>query len=241
MVFFGIFFFFFNDTPTTEIYTLSLHDALPILLALGRANRHGRYFFHRLLNFVAAAPCLIYEHVMHDREQPRPQIASRAPKIELVPGALQGVLNQVVRDVAVAHERAGVAPQPGDVLDDESTIHLLRILARGRLFRERFARWEPRGYARTPSLPGEGCRLYSLPSPKKENLRYKRAAWRIYSAGCGSLRGILPGAAWVNTRPAPAIPVREARFRRAGNERGWLRHPRLRSLQREDHPRRPAM
>src|SRR5215203_7216274 len=26
-----IFFFFFNDTATTEIYTLSLHDALPIL------------------------------------------------------------------------------------------------------------------------------------------------------------------------------------------------------------------
>src|SRR6266487_3376460 len=27
------FFFFFNDTATTEIYTLSLHDALPILMA----------------------------------------------------------------------------------------------------------------------------------------------------------------------------------------------------------------
>src|SRR5256885_10770255 len=26
------FFFFFNDTATTEIYTLSLHDALPIYL-----------------------------------------------------------------------------------------------------------------------------------------------------------------------------------------------------------------
>src|SRR5438046_9513048 len=25
-----VLFFFFNDTPTTEIYTLSLHDALPI-------------------------------------------------------------------------------------------------------------------------------------------------------------------------------------------------------------------
>src|SRR2546430_13968278 len=25
-----LFFFFFNDTATTEIYTLSLHDALPI-------------------------------------------------------------------------------------------------------------------------------------------------------------------------------------------------------------------
>src|SRR2546430_7208384 len=27
-----VFFFFFNDTATTEIYTLSLHDALPISL-----------------------------------------------------------------------------------------------------------------------------------------------------------------------------------------------------------------
>src|SRR5216683_5551377 len=30
MVFQSFFFFFFNDTATTEIYTLSLHDALPI-------------------------------------------------------------------------------------------------------------------------------------------------------------------------------------------------------------------
>src|SRR5260221_222407 len=28
-------FFFFNDTATTEIYTLSLHDALPISTAVG--------------------------------------------------------------------------------------------------------------------------------------------------------------------------------------------------------------
>ena len=27
----NFFFFFFNDAATTEIYTLSLHDALPIL------------------------------------------------------------------------------------------------------------------------------------------------------------------------------------------------------------------
>src|SRR5260221_5315430 len=27
-----VFFFFFNDTATTEIYTLSLHDALPICI-----------------------------------------------------------------------------------------------------------------------------------------------------------------------------------------------------------------
>src|SRR3712207_8683240 len=30
-IYFGIY-FFFNDTATTEIYTLSLHDALPILM-----------------------------------------------------------------------------------------------------------------------------------------------------------------------------------------------------------------
>src|SRR6266567_9404932 len=28
--YYSCFFFFFNDTATTEIYTLSLHDALPI-------------------------------------------------------------------------------------------------------------------------------------------------------------------------------------------------------------------
>src|SRR2546427_9345047 len=42
-----IIFFFFNDTATTEIYTLSLHDALPICpllqgLLLGRHDRIGR-------------------------------------------------------------------------------------------------------------------------------------------------------------------------------------------------------
>src|SRR5256885_5978273 len=37
------FFFFFNDTATTEIYTLSLHDALPISLQApdGRGARRS--------------------------------------------------------------------------------------------------------------------------------------------------------------------------------------------------------
>src|SRR3712207_8798084 len=38
-----MFVFFFNDTATTEIYTLSLHDALPILIdALDRDLVHVR-------------------------------------------------------------------------------------------------------------------------------------------------------------------------------------------------------
>src|SRR3712207_7533499 len=35
-------FFFFNDTATTEIYTLSLHDALPILSVVTTAS--GAHF-----------------------------------------------------------------------------------------------------------------------------------------------------------------------------------------------------
>src|SRR3712207_8631059 len=35
-------FFFFNDTATTEIYTLSLHDALPICPLLARAEGGAR-------------------------------------------------------------------------------------------------------------------------------------------------------------------------------------------------------
>src|SRR2546426_2712521 len=38
------FFFFFNDTATTEIYTLSLHDALPIS-ELRRKRGRGRIRF----------------------------------------------------------------------------------------------------------------------------------------------------------------------------------------------------
>src|SRR3989442_10920025 len=34
-----VFFFFFNDTATTEIYTLSLHDALPICDGGARRRR----------------------------------------------------------------------------------------------------------------------------------------------------------------------------------------------------------
>src|SRR2546430_5597687 len=34
-------FFFFNDTATTEIYTLSLHDALPICISASRCLTAG--------------------------------------------------------------------------------------------------------------------------------------------------------------------------------------------------------
>src|SRR6266853_5462004 len=37
------FFFFFNDTATTEIYTLSLHDALPISFSHGTQDLYPTF------------------------------------------------------------------------------------------------------------------------------------------------------------------------------------------------------
>src|SRR3712207_9282251 len=61
--------FFFNETATTEIYTLSLHDALPICNALGRlpgcqvlagglasgGRAHARAVPQEILNFSLVA------------------------------------------------------------------------------------------------------------------------------------------------------------------------------------------
>src|SRR2546425_2004436 len=41
------YFFFFNDTATTEIYTLSLHDALPI----SREGLDGAYGFYEAIDY----------------------------------------------------------------------------------------------------------------------------------------------------------------------------------------------
>src|SRR3712207_7964346 len=43
-----MFFFFFNDTATTEIYTLSLHDALPIYLTGDRGRGYTLHLANRL-------------------------------------------------------------------------------------------------------------------------------------------------------------------------------------------------
>src|SRR3712207_7403200 len=60
MVLCGCRLFFFNDTATTEIYTLSLHDALPICIRLRgpvdrRATRRGRRPSRRALRRHARA------------------------------------------------------------------------------------------------------------------------------------------------------------------------------------------
>src|SRR2546430_4023723 len=96
------FFFFFNDTATTEIYTLSLHDALPISsdMASVQKSRISR-----------PRPLLQSMH----RRDPRDGNAgsTRSPRAEQMPcflqpagveiGLQQGELDQVVLRAAAAN------------------------------------------------------------------------------------------------------------------------------------------
>src|SRR2546430_12016708 len=61
------FFFFFNDTATTEIYTLSLHDALPICVAVFSFFLFG--FSSLILGVVMAADVLVLVLVAADRSE----------------------------------------------------------------------------------------------------------------------------------------------------------------------------
>src|SRR5947207_10426679 len=59
-----LFFFFFNDTATTEIYTLSLHDALPI------SNRPRR-FCRRPTSGAPQTPPGLFRTGFQDRKSTR--------------------------------------------------------------------------------------------------------------------------------------------------------------------------
>src|SRR3989475_10997059 len=76
-------FFFFNDTATTEIYTLSLHDALPLVLRPGlRLSKpmrtKERPHQARCVDTVAGAP----DDPSRQRRAPGPRVASSFNGIE---------------------------------------------------------------------------------------------------------------------------------------------------------------
>src|SRR5256885_7184815 len=75
-----IFIFFFNDTATTEIYTLSLHDALPIFTRTGLTLGTPQYMApeqasgERVLDArvdVYALGAVLHEMVAGDRKSTR--------------------------------------------------------------------------------------------------------------------------------------------------------------------------
>src|SRR3712207_8191547 len=65
-------FFFFNDTATTEIYTLSLHDALPIYGHAGGQREHAGHD-RRLEAEAGDDPRSHHHHQHHDRGGHRQQ------------------------------------------------------------------------------------------------------------------------------------------------------------------------
>ena len=81
---FVLLFFFFNDTATTEIYTLSLHDALPILLQPSGQQKDPE----------SGSLLLFFPIWVHGRVRPavHPPIAggntARSCKKALLPGAV---------------------------------------------------------------------------------------------------------------------------------------------------------
>src|ERR1039457_312946 len=69
-------FFFFNDTATTEIYTLSLHDALPIFQAVGHRVVHGMKH---------TAPEVVTQELLDELHRIRPYDPEHLPReIELI-------------------------------------------------------------------------------------------------------------------------------------------------------------
>src|SRR2546430_14953454 len=62
-------FFFFNDTATTEIYTLSLHDALPICLDVVVRRHRANGDFVALLTNVAKIRNRSEEHTSELQSQ----------------------------------------------------------------------------------------------------------------------------------------------------------------------------
>src|SRR5947209_13482828 len=70
-----LFFFFFNDTPTTEIYTLSLHDALPIFINCTGHNIpwskrfSGIVFVHKFLSISCFQNAAKASHCFADRSE----------------------------------------------------------------------------------------------------------------------------------------------------------------------------
>src|SRR2546430_7581731 len=69
-----MFFFFFNDTATTEIYTLPLHDALPISLAVV-PGKHSRHRVQRR-GVISTIRGVRYRDSWHPREATQRQIGN---------------------------------------------------------------------------------------------------------------------------------------------------------------------
>src|SRR3712207_9254314 len=96
------FVFFFNDTATTEIYTLSLHDALPISRRLGLAQVHPQRGWEAL------------RRIGWSIQAPRPRHAREAAPAEQATfkGGSKGRARRAKRHILAVPSRAGPRDGP---------------------------------------------------------------------------------------------------------------------------------
>src|SRR2546430_17268294 len=88
-------FFFFNDTATTEIYTLSLHDALPIWIL--DSNRLGSVSSMGIAELEFAARDRVFVNRVSDCAYPRLGIRHHAARSEEHTSELQSQSKLVCR------------------------------------------------------------------------------------------------------------------------------------------------
>ena len=76
-----------------------------------------RHRCHRL-EMALGAPRLVDEQMVHDREQPAARQIAGRPALHPRQRPLEAVLHEIVGCIAVAQQRARIAAQPWDLVDD---------------------------------------------------------------------------------------------------------------------------
>src|SRR2546427_2683594 len=97
-------FFFFNDTATTEIYTLSLHDALPISIGEEQANdtKHEEHRYRRVVEHREDRECPHYEEGVENGDRKSTRLNSSHSQISYAVFCLKKKKNMMTLWLGVA-------------------------------------------------------------------------------------------------------------------------------------------
>src|SRR2546429_6225576 len=193
-------FFFFNDTATTEIYPLSLHDALPIS-ALPKAG---------VLHERAADAARAHQHDA--------VVAAQAQDVadaggELGDGIPQAALTERAEEREVLpHLRGGRAAAPGELGRGDAGLALgVELLEDPQVQREP----SHRGLGNLPH-----CELFHNPALQRKS-RTKASGSSVSGRAAGSRsRAASPALTWAAARPGAAPSTLRSCLRRRGEQAG---------------------